>query len=93
MGSKNSIEQDGHRDKLPLIKRPKAKEGSVHDKSSVKKDMYEIKNELQAWLNNYLASMKNKDNFEDLELKIQEIKNALGKKADQEGLKKGLMFL
>lgn len=37
--------------------------------------------------------MKSKDNFEDLELKIQEIKNALGKKADQEGMKKGLMFL
>ena len=55
--------------------------------------MHDIKNELQAWLNNYLAAMKNKDNSEDLELKIQEIKNALGKKADQEGMKKGLMFL
>lgn len=33
--------------------------------------MNEVKNELQNWLTNYLASNKNKDNFEDLELKIQ----------------------
>ena len=76
-----------------MIKRPAKPRDSTHDKSSVKRDMHEIKNELQTWLNSYLANMKSKDNFEDLELKIQEIKNALGKKADQEGMKKGLMFL
>lgn len=40
-----------------------------------------------------MVEMKSKDNFDDIELKIQEIKNALNKKADQEGLRKGLSFL
>lgn len=37
--------------------------------------------------------MKSKDNFEDIELKIQELRNNLNKKADQEGMRKGLSFL
>ena len=44
-------------------------------------------------MNNYLASNKTKDNLEDLELKIQELRNLVGRKADQEGLRKGLTFL
>lgn len=93
LGSKNSIGDD--KDKLPLIKRNKIRErdSSIQDKSSSKRDMTEIKAELQAWLNNYMMELKSKDNFEDIELKLQEIKNALNKKADQEGLRKGLSFL
>jgi hypothetical protein len=52
-----------------------------------------MKNEIQNWLNNYLANMKNRDNFENLELRFQELKNSLNKKADHEGMKKGLGFL
>ena len=59
----------------------------------MKKDMNEIKNELQNWISNYMAANKTKDNLEDLELKIQELKNLIGRKADQEGMKKGLTFL
>ena len=55
--------------------------------------MAEIKNQLINWLNNYLANAKSKDNFEDLELRIQELRNLVNRKADQEGLKKGLTFL
>jgi hypothetical protein len=64
MGSKNSIQEDKN-DKLPLIRRAKGRDRdlSTHEKSSAKKDMSEIKNELQLWLNNYLANMKSKDNF------------------------------
>lgn len=45
---------DDKNDKLPLIKRPRAKE-STHDKSSSKKEIADIKAEIQAWFNNYLA--------------------------------------
>ena len=84
----------GNKDKLPLIKRPRRdKDSSVYEKSSAKKDMAEIKNQLMNWLNNYLANAKSKDNFEDLELRIQELRNLVNRKADQEGLKKGLTFL
>ena len=91
LGSKNSIQD---KDKLPLIKRNKVKDRdtSFNEKSS-KKDIAEIKAELQAWINNYLGEMKSKDNFEDIELKLQEMKNILNKKADQEGMRKGLSFL
>lgn len=65
----------------------------MHEKSSSKKDISDLKAEFQAWINNYLADLKNKNNTEDLELKIQEIRNSLNKKADQEGLKKGIGFL
>lgn len=37
--------------------------------------------------------MKTKDNFDDIELRLQEIKNLINRKADQEGMKKGLTFL
>ena len=37
--------------------------------------------------------MKSRDNFEELELRFQELKNSLNKKADHEGMKKGLAFL
>lgn len=94
IGSRTSID-DKNSDKLPLIKRNRVKdrESSIHDKSSSKKDIADIKAELQAWLNNYLTEMKSKDSLEDIELKLQEIKNNLNRKADQEGLKKGLTFL
>ena len=62
MGSKNSIE-DRSDGKLPMIRRAKGREASGHEKSGVRKDMAEVKNELQGWLNNYLANMKSKDNF------------------------------
>ena len=93
MGSKNSISDEKSDSKLPMIRRPKNRDMSTNEKSSIKRDMAEVKNDLQAWLNNYLANMKSKANFEDLELKIQEVKNLLNKKSDQEGMKKGLMFL
>ena len=68
MGSKHTTEGDGKsdKDKLPLIKKPRLareKDSSIYDRSSNKKDMLEIKNELQNWLNNYLGNLKNKDNF------------------------------
>lgn len=55
--------------------------------------MAQIKVEMQSWINNYIDSAKTKDNFEELELRIQELRNLLGKKADQEGMRKGLTFL
>lgn len=98
MGSKHTTEGDGksEKDKLPLIKKPRLireKDASIHERSSNKKDMLEIKNELQNWLNNYLANLKSKDNFDDLELRIQELKMMVNRKADHEGVKKGLAFL
>ena len=57
-----------------MIRRPnkdRHRETSYQEKTSAKRDMNEIKNDLLAWLNNYLANMKSKDNFEDLELRIQ----------------------
>ena len=96
MGSKNTDDGKSDKEKLPLIKRPKfvkEKDLSIYDKSSNKKDMLEIKNELQNWLNSYLANMKSRDNFEDLELKVQELRNLVNRKADHEGMKKGLAFL
>lgn len=71
LGSKNSISDE--KDKLPLIKRNKIKDRdtSMNDKSTSKKDMSDIKAELQAWLNNYMMELKSKDNFEDIDLKLQ----------------------
>lgn len=65
LGSKKSIEDDSsNKDKLPLIKRPKRdRDNSMYEKSSAKKDMAEVKNELMNWLNNYLANSKSKDNI------------------------------
>ena len=37
--------------------------------------------------------MQNRENLESLELKVQEIKKALDRKADAEGTKKGFQFL
>lgn len=64
LGSKASID-DKNSDKLPLIKRNRAKDRdvSINEKSTSKKDVADIKAELQAWINNYLAEMKSKDNF------------------------------
>lgn len=45
--------------------------------------MVELKNELQGWINNYFNNMKTKDNFDEIELRIQEIRNAINRKADQ----------
>lgn len=48
LGSKRSIEDDSksNQEKLPLIKRPQRRDRdtSHHDKTSLKKDMNEIKN-------------------------------------------------
>lgn len=66
MGSKNSLtDKSETQDKLPLIKRAKIRDrdNSIHDKSVSKKDINDIKAELQAWLNNYLADLKSKDSF------------------------------
>ena len=55
--------------------------------------MAELKAELEAWLRNLLDGMQNRESFESLELKVQEIKKGLEKKADAEGTKKGFQFL
>lgn len=59
MGSRNSItDKSEGQDKLPLIKRGKGARdrqfSGTHDKSTSKKDIADIKADLQAWLNNYL---------------------------------------
>ena len=58
-----------------------------------RKDLAELKAELEAWLKNLLDNMQNRESMESLELKIQEIKMGLDKKADAEGTKKGFAFL
>ncbi len=54
-----------------------------------------MKNDLELWIKSYLhnESKNNGGNLVDLELKVQEIRNILMKKADHEGMKKGLAFL
>ena len=53
-----------------------------------------MKNDLEIWIKSYVDSQnKGHGNLGELELKIQEIKNILGRKADHEGMKKGLAFL
>ena len=45
--------------------------------------MGELKAEIQAWVKNYFEQGKEKDNYEGLELQLQEIRNLLNRKADQ----------
>lgn len=53
-----------------------------------------MKNDIEIWVKAYFESHnKGHNNLSDIELKIQEIKNILAKKADHEGMKKGLAFL
>jgi hypothetical protein len=53
----------------------------------------ELKAELEAWIKMLLDENKDRENYDDLMLKIQEIKHTLEKKADGEGTKKGFAFL
>lgn len=69
MGSKSSIGGgEGTEKLLPIIKRGKGgfrdRESSVHqEKSTSKRDIADLKADLQAWLSNYLNEAKNKDNL------------------------------
>lgn len=62
--------------------------------------LLDIKSDLQGWLKQLLearnlgAEAKRDDEmFKELELRVQEVKNALERKADHEGMKKYLTFL
>ena len=99
-GSKKLSEDDrgNNPEKLPMIRRPiiSQKEKDSHNRthfSHAKRDMGELKTEIQAWVKNYFEQGKEKDDMEGLQLQLQEIRNPLNRKADQEGLKKGLTFL
>lgn len=53
-----------------------------------------MKNELEIWIKSYLdAHSKGNGNLHDIELKVQEIRTLVMRKADHEGMKKGLAFL
>lgn len=49
--------------------------------------------EIELWIKGYLGNHKEKEVMEDLQLKLQDIRRMLDKKADGEGTKKGLTFL
>lgn len=95
LGTEEKISSGG----LPAISRTKRKDLNLtgfndKDKSGVgRKDLSDIKAELQAWITGLLDQGRDKQSSEDLYLKIQEMRHALQKKADAEGTKKGLKFL
>ena len=76
-GSKNSLNDEKNPEKLPSINKPRRREQAFtvyheKDKSGVgRKDLAELKAELEAWLKNLLDSMQNRENLESLELKVQ----------------------
>ena len=76
-GSKNSLSDERNPEKLPAINKPKRREQAFtvyheKDKSGIgRKDLAELKAELEAWLRNLLDGMQNKESLESLELKVQ----------------------
>ena len=97
-GSKQTLSDEKNPERLPAINRPKRNIGSLHEKEKERsgwnrRDLAELKAELQAWIQSLLDENKERDNMEDLYLKIQEVKRSLEKKADGEGTKKGFTFL
>ena len=98
IGSKQSLSDEKNPEKLPAINRPKRNIGSLHEKDKdrtgwARRDLAELKAELQAWIQSLLEENKDRDNLEDLYLKLQEVRRNLEKKADAEGTKKGFAFL
>lgn len=64
------------------------------DKSGItKRDISDLKADLEAWIKSLLQQNRDHENLEALELKIQEIRKNLQRKADAEGTKKGFTFL
>lgn len=98
-GSKNSLSDEKNPEKLPTIARPRRRDPNMtgyHEKEKPgfgRKELAELKADLEVWLKNLLDNMQNRESLESLELKIQEIKMGLDKKADAEGTKKGFAFL
>ena len=98
INSKQSLSDEKNPEKLPAINRPKRNVGSLHEKEKdrtgwTRRDIAELKAELQAWIQSLLDENRDKDNMEDLYLKFQELRKGLEKKADSEGTKKGFAFL
>lgn len=90
-GSKNSLSDEKNPEKLPSIhrvtKRRDPNMTSFHDREKDRsaigrKDLAELKAELEAWLKNLLDSLQNRESLESLELKIQELRKNLDRKAD-----------
>lgn len=54
-----------------------------------------MRGDLELWIKSYIDGLgrNNGGNFSDLEMKVQEVRNTLSKKADHQGMKKGLAFL
>ena len=84
---------------MPAIHRPKRRDPNLtafqdREKSGFgRKDLAELKAELEAWLKGLLDGNQNRENMDSLELKLQELKKNLEKKADGEGTRKGFNFL
>lgn len=77
-GSKNSLSDEKNPEKLPAIHRvtkrrdPNMTGFQDKDRSGIgRKDLAELKSELEAWLKSLLDSLNNKESLESLELKIQ----------------------
>ncbi len=85
-GSKSNITEDKNPEKLPALNRPRKGNMTVYqekDKSGIsRKDISELKAELEAWIRSLFEENKDRENLEDIELKLQEIKKSLEKKAD-----------
>lgn len=68
-----------------------------HSTKDVDRRLFDLKGELQQWLRQLLESRnegnKNEEHLNDIELKLQELKIAVERKADQEGVRKYLTFL
>ena len=64
---------------MPAINKPRRREQAFtvyhekdKDKSGIgRKDLAELKAELEAWLRNLLDSVQNRENLDSLELKVQ----------------------
>jgi hypothetical protein len=62
----------------------KANQTSYNGEKSLKKELAEMRSDLEIWIKSYLESLNknNGGNLADLEMKVQEMRNVLNRKAD-----------